>query len=375
MSADADTKTIHHEGDVPLVSIITPSYNQAIYIARTLESVRSQDYPRVEHIVVDGGSTDGTQQILQEQSFASWTSAPDRGQSHALNQGFARAQGQIVAWLNSDDMYTPGAIWRAVRALQKRPQAPFVFGAWDIVDESDHLLEHKTAPRSTIAKLIDPPTGILPGDGIGQPTVFMCANALRRVGGIDERLHMAMDYDLWVRLVREGEPTIVEETQALFRVSSIGKTSFFPPAMWAESFAVIARYGDARRAHQILLPLYYYAIRHNDDLDGTRRALLVAVERMQAPEQTLLDPRIVLGYTQWSQAAQAALHGNLARACSYAAAALHTGALRGPELALVARGILIVIAIWRDRLTSRRTPFETFLRSNAAEPIRSSGKQ
>src|SRR4051812_23613887 len=89
----------------PLVSVITPSFNQAKYIERTLESVRNQTYPRIEHIVIDGGSTDGTIEILKHQTFARWISEPDRGQSDALNKGIARAKGDIIGWLNSDDMY------------------------------------------------------------------------------------------------------------------------------------------------------------------------------------------------------------------------------------------------------------------------------
>src|SRR5262249_51487725 len=100
----------------PLVSVITPSYNQAQYIERTLASVRTQDYPNIEHIVVDGGSTDATRDVLRRQSFAEWISEPDRGQSDALNKGLAKARGDIVGWLNSDDMYAPGAVRRAVDA-------------------------------------------------------------------------------------------------------------------------------------------------------------------------------------------------------------------------------------------------------------------
>ena len=350
-----------HDADCPLVSIITPSFNQAKYIGRTLESIRTQDYPNIEHVVIDGGSTDGTIEILKRQTFAVWISEPDRGQSHALNKGIARAKGDIIGWLNSDDMYTPGAVSRAVGTLQSEPQAPFVYGAWDIVDDTDRILEHRPARRSEVAKLINPSAGILPSQKIGQPTMFMRADAVRIAGGIDDRLHMCMDYDLMVRLSRLGAPALVSDTQALFRVTGESKTSFMPPAMWAESFAVIARYGDARRAHHVLLPLFYYAILRGQSITETRRALLAAVKRMEVPERDLLDPRLVLGYAQWSQAAQDMLRGDFRHALSYGAAAVRSRALKGPELAIVGRGILITATMLWDRIVGRRPAMEEFL--------------
>lgn len=352
----------HPDDMVPLVTVVTPSFNQANYIGRTLASVCTQDYPAIEHIVVDGGSDDSTLRILEQQSFARWTSEPDRGQSHALNKGFARAGGSIIGWLNSDDMYAPGAVLRAVRALQSQPDAPYVYGGWDIVDDQDRVLEHRPAKRSEVAKLISPPPGVLPSQKIGQPTVFMRASALRAVGGLDERLHMCMDYDLFARLSRLGAPAIVPETQALFRVSAMAKTSFTPPAMWAESFAVIARYGDARRAHQVLLPHFYYAILHGKSIDAARRDLLAAVDNMDVPERYLLDRRLVLGYAHWAQSAQLVLRKDPKRLLSYGLSALRSGAFRGPELAVVLRGIVVVAGMLRDRLTGRSTPFHEFLR-------------
>ncbi len=111
--------------DLPRVSIITPSYNQARFIEQTIQSVLSQDYPNLEYLIVDGGSSDGSLEIIRRYSsqLAWWVSEPDHGQTDAINKGFAHAHGEIFAWLNSDDTYLPGAVTHAVAALQAHPQA------------------------------------------------------------------------------------------------------------------------------------------------------------------------------------------------------------------------------------------------------------
>src|SRR5437899_1906048 len=120
----------------PLVSIVTPSFNTARFIERTIESVLSQDYPRIEYIVMDGGSTDGTLDILQRyRGRLQYVSAPDGGAVDAINRGFARSGGSILAWLNADDEYLPGAVRQGVRALAEHPGAAVVYGDGAWVDE------------------------------------------------------------------------------------------------------------------------------------------------------------------------------------------------------------------------------------------------
>src|SRR5579862_2592962 len=123
--------------DRPLVTIVTPSYNQGRFIRATIESVLSQDYPNVEYIVMDGGSTDDTASIVTPYlDRLTFISESDRGQSHAINKGFALARGSIVAWLNSDDLFLPGAISRAVEAFRARPDAAAVYGKGYQIDET-----------------------------------------------------------------------------------------------------------------------------------------------------------------------------------------------------------------------------------------------
>jgi glycosyltransferase involved in cell wall biosynthesis len=126
----------------PLVSIITPSFNQAPYLRRTMESVLRQDYPNLEYIVVDGGSTDGSQAIIKEYEdrLAHWESVPDRGQTDAINKGFARATGKYLAWLNSDDVYQPGAISEATAYLESHPEVGMVYGDCTFIDADDRQI-------------------------------------------------------------------------------------------------------------------------------------------------------------------------------------------------------------------------------------------
>jgi glycosyltransferase involved in cell wall biosynthesis len=191
----------HHKASLeeqgPLVSIITPSYNQADYLDLTIQSVLGQDYPRIEYIVVDGASTDGSVEIIRRyaERLAWWVSEPDRGQAEAINKGFQRASGEIVAWLNSDDLYLPGAVARAVRALQADPALGLVFGDALTIDAQGKPLNSLAFGDWGLRELIRFRI-------ICQPAVFMRRSVLEQAGYLDPAYHMMLDHQLWLRMAQ-----------------------------------------------------------------------------------------------------------------------------------------------------------------------------
>ncbi|MDF2713883.1 MAG: hypothetical protein K0R28_808 [Paenibacillus sp.] len=201
----------------PLVTVITPSYQQGAFIRETIESVLSQNYHNVELIVVDGGSTDHTVDILQKyarkygEQFR-YVSEKDKGQSNALNKGLAMAQGDIIGWLNSDDTYWPKAIGRAVSTLVKHPEYGLVYGKADHTDKDNkHLRPYPVDPGINRARLFDVCT-------ICQPAVFMRKSVLDEAGPIDESLHFCMDYDLWMRIAARHRLGFVNQVMANSRL-------------------------------------------------------------------------------------------------------------------------------------------------------------
>ncbi len=180
---------------IPRVSVITPSYNQGDYLEFTIQSVLAQDYPEVEYIVVDGGSTDNSQAVIQRYAdrLAWWVSEPDSGQAEAINKGVDHATGEIIAWLNSDDLYLPGAISRAVVALETWPEAGFVFGDAVSINAQGRPLNPLIFGNWQIEDLVR--FRIL-----CQPTVFMRRSVFEQAGALDPSYHLLLDHHLWVRM-------------------------------------------------------------------------------------------------------------------------------------------------------------------------------
>lgn len=196
---------------LPLVSVITPSLNQARFIEETIRSVRDQDYSRLQHIIVDGGSTDETLRILRGYDHLVWISEPDRGQAEAVNKGWLMAEGQILGWLNSDDMYAPGTVPSAVRYLIGHPEVDLVYGDCHVVDEIGATLEVRRSRPYNFRRLI------VLDDNIPQPSIFFRRSVLDRVGMLDTRLQLAMDFNFWVRVARRCQLEYVPGLVARFR--------------------------------------------------------------------------------------------------------------------------------------------------------------
>jgi len=233
---------------LPLVSIVTPSYNQAAYLEETLRSVLEQDYPRIEYLVVDGGSQDGSVEILRQYAhrLAWWVSEPDRGQTDALNKGFARAQGEILAWLNSDDTYLPGAVSAAVRYLQDHPEAGMVYGDANLINERGEVIGKFPARQTDYRRLR---RGYV---HIPQQAAFFRAALWRQVGPLDPTFYFAMDYDLWVRLAKISQLHYVPQLWANFRLHGGGKSVISDDRCWPEMLRVHYREGGSRLSWLVL---------------------------------------------------------------------------------------------------------------------------
>lgn len=178
----------------PLVSVVTPSFNKGSYIEETILSIQNQGYPNIEHIIIDGGSTDETLAILKKyEGRISWISEPDRGQSDAINKGWKKARGEIIAYLNADDTYPPDVVETAVNYLNEHPEIDLVYGDGILTDEKGNMLSTYHAGEYLLRELI------YCRDNILQPALFLRRDVYEKIGGIDESLHLAMDLDYWIR--------------------------------------------------------------------------------------------------------------------------------------------------------------------------------
>jgi glycosyltransferase involved in cell wall biosynthesis len=204
---------------LPLVSVVTPSFNQVRYLETTLRSVLEQDYPRIEYIVIDGGSTDGSLEVLQRYKarLARCVSEADAGQAAGINKGLRLATGEIVAWLNSDDVYLPGAIRQAVEALEREPHLGMVYADGIMVDSEQVLLDRH---RYRTLSLVD----LLSFEVILQPTVFLRRSTLERAGYLDDAYQLILDHQLWVRMAAVAPIRHVDATWALERTHPEAKT-------------------------------------------------------------------------------------------------------------------------------------------------------
>ena len=239
-------------GKQPLVSIITPSFNQAHYIEATIQSVLGQDHPRIEYIVVDGGSTDGTLDIIKkyEDKLAFWVSEKDKGQTDAINKGFARATGDILAWINSDDTYEPGAVSAAVNYLQEHPEVGMVYADCNFINEQGRVIGKFGSAQTDYRRLR---RGYV---HIPQQTMFFRADLWRQVGPLDPSFYFAMDYDLWTRLAARTELKYLPgQVWANFRLHTSGKTIAADDRCWPEMVRV--HYRDGGSFFSVIVAKYY----------------------------------------------------------------------------------------------------------------------
>jgi glycosyltransferase involved in cell wall biosynthesis len=278
--------------DYPLVSIVTPSYNQAAYLEATLRSVLEQEYPNIEYLVVDGASTDGSVEIIQRFShrLTWWVSEKDSGQSEAINKGFHRARGEFVGWLNSDDVYLPGAVAAAVKSFSSHPQAGVVYGDALAIDARGQPFNLMCARQFTLVDL-------MAFNIIYQPAAFMRRSILEQAGYLKPQNHLLMDNLLWMEMSRLAPIVYEHQIWAGARFHETAKNRTRGAAYGQEARALIADLKSRDEFHDV--------IRSNE------RHIQAGVERFDAfyltdadkPGEALaayvrafrLSPRVALG--------------------------------------------------------------------------------
>jgi len=218
----------------PLVSIITPSFNQAPYLEQTIQSVLTQDYWSIEYLVIDGGSTDNSVELIKkyEDRFAYWVSEKDNGQAEAINKGLLRAKGQIIAWLNSDDYYLPYTISAVVRVFEENPDLAMVYGNMLAVDEQGQTINLLKYKQLSLEEL-------LCFQIIGQPSVFFRRSALETAGLLDTNLHFLLDHHLWLRIAQQGKLLHVPQTWSAARYHAEAKNRAKAAEFGREAFWIL----------------------------------------------------------------------------------------------------------------------------------------
>jgi glycosyltransferase involved in cell wall biosynthesis len=223
----------------PLVSIVTPSFNQAPFLEATIRSVIAQSYLNIEYIVMDGGSDDGSLEIIKkyDSDISHWQSKKDDGQTDAINQGFEKAKGKYLAWLNADDVYLAHTVEEAVAYLEEHPEVGMVYGDADFINASGQVVGKFPAAQTNYSQLM---RGYV---HVPQQAAFWRADLWEKVKPLDESFYFAMDYDLWVRLAKISSLKYLPVTWAQFRMHGDSKTIENDFRAWPEMLAVHRKQG------------------------------------------------------------------------------------------------------------------------------------
>ena len=251
---------------LPKISIVTPCYNHAEFLEKTILSVLAQDYPNLELIIVDGGSTDGSVDVIKryEKHLAHWVSEKDRGQSHAINKGFHKASGDVLTWLNSDDCLERGALHLIADHVQRYPEAGAFVGHGRIVDMAGKEVYYRKAGELTFERFCQ----WLDGGDFLQPSCFFKREAWELIGPLDEQTHIAFDVDYWLRMAKKGVQ--FQAVDALLSTSLAhgrAKTTVFKNHMVIDTAVVVIRAGGEQyvraRLDDFATRFSYYEANYN----------------------------------------------------------------------------------------------------------------
>lgn len=232
---------------LPSITVVTPCLNSRATIEQTLESVTAQHYPQVEHVVVDGGSTDGTIELLEHAPGVRYTSEPDRGLTDAMNKGIGMARNDVIGWLNADDVYLPGALDAVGRAFATEPGREWVTGPCTIIDGEGHEIRSAVTRYKRFFLRRYSFGLLLTQNFVAAPATFVRRDAFGEIGPFDERFSYSMDYDYWLRLGRRGPPVVIDRPLSAFRMAegSLSMTGF--ERQFAEHAQNAREHGDGHR--------------------------------------------------------------------------------------------------------------------------------
>lgn len=235
----------------PCISIVTPSYNQGQFIEETIRSVLLQGYPNIEYIVIDGGSTDNSVEIIKkyESWITYWVSEPDRGQSHAINKGFSHATGDLLGWLNSDDHFMPGALKKFAEVTVQNPEAGAFVGIGQIIDPSGKVIYYKE-PHLEIT--VESLYNWLYGYDFMQPSCLFTKFAWQQNGPLGEDIHIALDLDLWLKVAKNFKFVKIPELLSTSRSHGNAKTIAYRYFMIVDTAIVVMRHGGEFIARKYL---------------------------------------------------------------------------------------------------------------------------
>ncbi|MCQ9204962.1 MAG: glycosyltransferase [Omnitrophica bacterium] len=223
----------------PKITVVTPNYNYAQFIEETMRSVLLQGYPNLEYIILDGGSTDASIEIIKkyEPWLAHWRTEPDEGQTDAINKGFVMAKGTILAWINSDDIYYPDAFKKASVVLEDNPELALVHGDIMLIDENSALICRWKSHKISLQDM-------LMGSFIQQTSSFFRKAAIESIGYLDKRLQYVMDYDLWLKIITRYPNTYIPEVLGCARQHEAAKTGLSQYKYWEELIELLTDFSD-----------------------------------------------------------------------------------------------------------------------------------